>query len=99
MTSDRIQKRIERLLDEAEEAADGGDWPLSAARSREALALSEQNPDAAALLQAAEQMLAAEIGPVTESPSKEDARIPAAMPESFANGRYQVKRFLGEGGK
>lgn len=32
-------------------------------------------------------------GPLTETPA------PSPMPASFVNGRYQVKKFLGEGGK
>ena len=37
MVSERIQRRIERLLDESEASADQKDWPSSAESAREAL--------------------------------------------------------------
>jgi hypothetical protein len=103
MTSERIQRRIERLLDQAEEAADHEDWTQSAARAREALALDADNRDAQALLAAAEKMLSvdqhrnlARAGAETRTPAPAPA---TSTPTSFAGGRYAVKRFLGEGGK
>lgn len=98
MVSERIQRRIERLLDQAEEAADKEDWLQSAARAREALALDGESRDAQALLTAAEKMLG-----TGEPPSSVTQPAPAppasAQPTSFVNGRYEVSRFLGEGGK
>ena len=58
MVSERIQRRIERLLDQAEEAADQQEWSLVAQRAHEALSLDESNQDAQALATSADRMLA-----------------------------------------
>ena len=81
MTGERAQRRIERLLDEADQAADREDWGAVRAAVRNILAFDPENRDAQAYLSAAERAT------VKEEPS------------SFVNGRYAVKRFLGEGGK
>jgi len=103
MPSERIQRRIDRLLDTAEEVADGKDWPAAAEAAREALSLDAQNDDAKALLAAAESMLAgASQLPASANRAVAAARFEAPvtpLPTSFASGRYQVKRFLGEGGR
>ena len=54
MPSDRIQRRIERLLDEAEEAADQRNWEEVGRLSRQVLALDGDNEDAPALISAAQ---------------------------------------------
>ena len=88
-------------MDQIEEAADQRDWEQALRITEDLLVLDPLNHDAAdfrsaalrALGRAAEE--AALIGDaVTAVPGP-----PAAEPESFADGRYQVKRFLGEGGK
>jgi len=62
MPSERIQRRIDRLLDEAEEAADAHDWQLVRELSQRALALDKKNDDARSML----AMAAEELGtPVT----------------------------------
>jgi hypothetical protein len=126
MVSERIQRRIDALLDEPDAAVTAQDWPRVAGAARAVLAIDDTNADAAAFLKMA---LANGIsdGPPIPSPSTgEEAttvvggghpvpppplRSPAAerhlqqvglggeAPTSFANGRYAVKRFLGEGGK
>ena len=53
MPSERIQRQIDRLLDEAEQAAGGGDWELVLTRSRHVLRLDPDNEDARAFLAAA----------------------------------------------
>ncbi len=103
MASDRIQRRIERLLDEADEAVARYDWQAVRQAAQAVLALDSENPDALTFLEAAEFAL----GTSSESPPMESATpepfvtpTPSpAQPASFANGRYQVKQFLGEGGK
>ena len=42
---------------------------------------------------------AADVPPISPAATAAHAIIPATPPSSFANGRYQVKQFLGEGGK
>jgi eukaryotic-like serine/threonine-protein kinase len=104
MPSERIQRQIDRLLDEADAAISRADWETAHSRASAALAFDPENADALAYLQAAERagavpapddgVSAAATGsaPATPAPT-------AALPEEFAGGRYRVKRFLGEGGR
>ncbi len=103
MASDRIQRRIERLLDQIEEAADQQDWERERVLAEEVLALDPDNKDALTFLAAAQRSLSRESDRSNGSPNSPLGRAsPLAIqdqPTSFANGRYEVKRFLGEGGK
>ena len=103
MASERLQRQIERLLDEADQAITNEDWPTVGSRARSVLAIDPENAEGIAYLAAAERALGATLPPPTTPPSSSPpAPAPATTPEqpaSFANGRYQVKRFLGEGGK
>ena len=100
MASERIQRRIDRLLDQIEDAADQLDWGAVRERSEAVLAYDPENQDALSFLAAAQR-----AGNVVESradpPSAEIRSNPPSdqQPTSFANGRYEVKRILGEGGK
>ena len=97
MASDRIQRQIERLLDEAEEAITNEDWALVASRARAVLRLNPESSDALSYLAAAERD--AETSQ-SQSEGPGSSAVPLHdQPASFANGRYEVKRFLGEGGK
>ena len=99
MASERIQRRIDSLLDEADQAIADEDWSTVASRSRAVLRLDADNSDALAYLAAAEPDTPS-IEPNQSSPPPRS--LPAPIPDqptSFADGRYQVKRFLGEGGK
>ncbi len=95
MTSERIQGRINRLLDEAEEAADQLDWESVRQKAQGILAFDPENADAKAFLAAAERSVL--VLPDTQTPTPPARTAP--QPTSFASGRYEVKRFLGEGGK
>ncbi|NQW16607.1 MAG: protein kinase [Chloroflexi bacterium] len=140
MPSDRIKRRIDRLLDQAEEAADQNDWQLVYDHARMVLTADPENEDALSMLAMVEQQSAvtlqsndastASSDGVTAEVSSEAAvaathdtadasvpnvsppsspapvieKVPPARPErvipdSFADGRYKVVRFLGEGGK
>src|SRR5437870_38110 len=93
MTSERFLQRIERLLEQADDALDRLDWDEVRARAEAVLRLDPENADAKALLAAVDR------GPnVGQAPSPAPSSA-ASDPTSFANGRYAVKRFLGEGGK
>jgi len=46
MASERIQRQIDRFLDEAEEAVTQGDWDAVADRAGKVLALDPENSDA-----------------------------------------------------
>ena len=102
MASERVQRQIDRLLDEAEEAAAQRNWNIVRERAEHVLTFDPQNADALAFLGAAERGLepgstpTAEEGPGLAQP--ESVSTPA-QPISFADGRYQVRKFLGEGGK
>ena len=101
MPSERMQRQIDRLLDEAETAAAQEDWARVADRARKVLAVDANNEDAASFLSMAEGQ---------ENQPRHETRKPAAsssidseplptLPASFADGRYTVKAFLGEGGR
>ena len=103
MASERIQRQIDRLLDDAEQAMAAGEWETVRLRCEAALSLDAESVDARSYLVAATNKLApaTSAGPATASPVAAPP-VPAplpAIPTAFANGRYQVKRFLGEGGK
>jgi len=95
MTSERVQRQIDRLLDEAETALSTGDWPAVQARAEAVLRLDPENADAATYLRAATADAAAPAATAPSSPPTTQQPQPAA----FADGRYVVRRFLGEGGK
>ncbi len=106
MASERLQRQIDRLLDEAEEAVGKKDWPTALDRTEHVLTLDPENQDALALRAAAQRGLAASAssgasgrsaGPLTPAPDSQPSAT--SHPTSFVDGRYQVGRFLGEGGK
>jgi eukaryotic-like serine/threonine-protein kinase len=100
MPTERIQRRIDALLDEAEASMSAGDWPAVAEKARAVLAMDPENEDAPALLRAAEANLCAPGAPAaTSTPAPAAPSAAPAVPESFAAGRYHVRKFLGEGGK
>ena len=103
MASERTQRQIDRLLDEAEQAITEEDWSTVGSRARAVLALNPENPDAINYLAAADRALSGVIPqPITQpaTPTPTNTSAPTLdQPTSFANGRYQVQRFLGEGGK
>ena len=103
MVSDRRRLRIERLLDEAEDAVTRYDWQAVREAAQAVLAFDPENSDALDLLTGAERALSVSA-PTPASPNptsvSSSATSPTSdQPRSFANGRYQVKQFLGESGK
>ena len=102
MATERLRRRIENLLDEAEAAISQHDWEMVRGHAQSVLALDPDNPDGIALIEAAERAAGASDGPIAYTPAPVPASVPTPVltqPTSFANGRYQVKDFLGEGGK
>ncbi len=104
VATERIQRRIESLLDEADAALVEGDWPTVLDRSEKVLALDPDNADARTFSAAAERSLgdspAGSVAPSQASHTTPDLpTAPTAGPSSLASGRYQVDDFLGEGGK
>src|SRR5438309_304686 len=101
MHSERTQRQIDRLLDEAEEAIRQLDWPTVLARVAAVLAMDPDNQDALSYQAAAGRGgHAAPVPAVAGSQAPDVHPDPVPLqPTSFGNGRYEVKRFLGEGGK
>ena len=99
MPSERVQRQIDRLLDDAEEAAEARDWTTMLSRAEAALELDPENGDAAAFASVARRGLADTTPPATEPEPSAPYPSASAVPDSFAGGRYVVQRFLGEGGK
>ena len=104
MRSERLQRQIDRLLDEAEAALKQSDWAVVRERAQDVLAFEADNGDARAYLTAAERRLGELPSSATASGPATDGAAPvssaaATQPTFFASGRYEVKRFLGEGGK
>ena len=96
MASDRIQRQVERLLDEAEKAFVEHDWLALLAHAPDVIRLDPENREALTFLSAAEQALDSSAPTGRRPPPSQQT---ADQPTSFANSRYVVKRFLGEGGK
>ena len=96
MPSEFIQRQIDRLLGQVEEAIDANDWERVAELARRVQSIDPENTDARDLLTLAGQ---------SSRPRAEDATrvaTPAVgepTPTSFVDGRYTVERFLGQGGK
>jgi DNA-binding CsgD family transcriptional regulator len=112
MTSERIQRQVERLLDEAEGAIARFDWEGVSRCALAVIALDPGNVDGKAILAAAKRALgeaaspssseleiAASPTPSTEHPPSANGDTPADQPDAFANGRYRIIRMLGEGGR
>jgi tetratricopeptide (TPR) repeat protein len=96
MSSVRIQRQIERLLDEAEAAVVEQNWQLVRERVAHVLKLDPDNVDAQAFAAAADRGLSGES---KSPPEVRPTSSNSVVPTSFSGGRYVVKKFLGEGGK
>jgi len=104
MASERVQRQIDRLLDEIEVAVELRNWELVRKLAEEVLDFAPDNDDATAFLSTAERALSRSSGRSgTETAVPEAESLPSSpaqeQPTFFASGRYEVKRFLGEGGK
>ena len=101
MASERVQRQIDRLLDEAEEAISRYDWEAVRQAGHAVLAIDPANADALTYLASADRALGGSGSAAAASQSLAAGTTSSAVdaPTSFANGRYQVKQFLGEGGK
>ena len=98
MLSDRLQRQVDRLLDQAEEAIGGRDWEAVREHADAVLGIDPENREAQAYLAAAARAVGRVVAPSVRTPERAD--IPGEpLPTSFCDGRYEVKRFLGEGGK
>ena len=84
MTSERIQRRIERLLDQAEESADKKDWSAVRETALEVLGLDPENADAQALIRSSDSVAGtSDISPTSSTTITSST----PQPTSFADGR------------
>ena len=108
MPSERVQRRIDALLDEADAAITAGDWQAVVEKATAVLSIDAENEDAGAFLTMAkttlERISDSSAPPKTDvppgGPAEPDTPPPSGSePQSFAGGRYKALSFLGEGGK
>ena len=101
IASERIRRRIEILLDEADEAVSLSDWAVVRDRAQNVLRLDPENHDALAYLAAADRDAGSSQprAQISAAPRPISASVAGEHPTYFANGCYQVNQFLGEGGK
>ena len=93
MTMDRIQRRIESLLDEADAALVEDDWTTVLNRSEKVLALDPDNAEALTFKAAAERSLGdSHAEPLAPTPPARNApdipSVSAPEPTSFASARW-----------
>ncbi len=98
MATERLQRRVDRLLDQAEEAMDQLNWDAVRQYAQAVLSLDSDNTEALAYLESAGQVQPIPPNPGTPTGPASNPLVQADQPTSFARGRYEVKRFLGEGG-
>jgi class 3 adenylate cyclase len=79
MASDRINRQIERLLDEAEQAFASRDWELVRQRARDVLAFDPGNQEAEAFLSGAARVLESEAATGTDAAESEEAASRARL--------------------
>jgi hypothetical protein len=103
MPIERVQRRIDRLLDQAEEAADRHYWDEVRSLVEGIFRFDPDNEDARLFLDAAARDVDISTRTTSAAPGDTSARNLTAtdppQPTSFASCRYTVSRLLGEGGK
>ncbi len=83
MASERTQRQIDRLLDQAEEAITSEDWYTVASRARAVLALDPENSDGLNYLAAADRALTTS-GPIPQGqPEPSRTRVRQQYPRVF----------------
>jgi len=88
MTSERVQRQVDRLLDEAENASAGRDWDRVRELCEHALTLDPENRDAQALLAAARRGLGQQIAP--EGRDRSEGQHPSERPSAGTGGTPAV---------
>ena len=79
MASERVQRQLDRLLDEAEEAITKDDWVTLSSRAKAVLAIDPDHKDGQAYLAASERVLGPS-GATAAERSASDAAITAPAP-------------------
>ena len=96
-----MQRRVDALLDEVDEAAQALDWSRVRALCDGVLRLDPENADARGFLAAADRDTGVLLSTGSEPSelTETEVKTPLPLPDSFVAGRYQVTDFLGEGGR
>lgn len=97
MPSERLQRQIDRLLDQVESSAGEESWDRVRELCHRVLAIDPENGDAKGFLAMAADSVVGDASAAIEELAA-SAQAPE-VPSSFVGGRYKVARFLGEGGK
>ena len=92
MPTERQQAAIDNLLDEAQVALAERDWARVIDLASRVLTIDPGNVDADSFV-----AMAGDDRPLADPPTSTPAPQPAT-PSAFVGGRYEVRRFLGEGG-
>ena len=98
MPSELVQRQIDRLLSEAEQALVERDWAKVRDCATDVLDLDPENDGAQELLVGAERALS-RLASATNAEQSAGTERSTPLPKSFASGRYAVRSLLGEGGK
>ena len=98
MASERGQRRLERRLDQIDNAETQGNWELVRSLALDALEFDAENVEVSAYLRVAERHLSEGVIPVQETASTPGTtNSDNVLPSAFANGRYQGQTFPGRG--
>ena len=92
MPSERIQRQIDRLLDEADEAITSQDWTTVGNHARSALRLDPENQDAMSYLAAAER----DMHPESPQPAAGHSAVPHEDKPAFeaGNSRARLEQYI-----
>ena len=88
MASERLQRQIKRLLDEAEQAIAQRDWAMVRERAQDVVFIDPENPEGQAFLAAAERAL----GIATDSVPQSSQADTTAMPPTPATTAPEAER-------
>ena len=97
MPSERIQRQIDRLLDEAEQALGAGEWERARALCQRVLTFDPEDADAAALLAVAGRGLATDPAGASPAHRAPDLTPAPSPPEAGLIGLEGKGRAAGEG--
>lgn len=97
MASERLQRQIDRLLDEAELAIAQRDWASVRERALDVVAIDPENQERQDFLAAANSALEGSPSPPSDPPIASNSATPSAVtphsPSSFSNGPSSLIRF------
>ncbi len=101
MPSERVQRQIDRMLDDAEAAIADGDWARARQQAESVLRLDPDNVDAIAYRAAADRPAPPPVSSSTTppAPAPSTPAVQETHPTSFVSGRYIVQDYLGEGAR